>query len=245
MNNIVLEAHAISDIGTVREINQDIFKIFSDHKLFSIADGMGGHKAGDVAAKETLEHLSYLLMKSFVKTQMNDEEVIYHLKIAIQEANFRVYNLNKKFEHLSGMGTTLCVMHFNEKSAIFAHVGDSRIYHIRKNELNQLTLDHSLINKLKAKNINNFNEKTVKNIITKAIGTHPTVEPSIGTVLYEKEDLFLMCTDGLSDYVANDQILNILKNHTIDLACQKLIDQAKINGSHDNITALIVKITSK
>jgi PPM family protein phosphatase len=235
-----VEVYGISDIGFVRKKNEDVFKIIENKLLFSIADGMGGHRAGDIAAKEATNHLCNLLSKS-LHPAISTDELIYHIDLAIKETNNRVYTLSKTHEELMGMGTTLCCLYLNNPIAIYAHIGDSRIYHYQKKILIQLTKDHSLINKLLDQNINSPNIQ--KNIITKAIGTHPTVVPSIGKMTYEKNDIFLMCTDGLTDYIPNDDIKKILDKH-LDCKnlCIDLINEAKNNGSSDNITCVAIKI---
>ena len=244
MRSLILETFALTDIGHIREKNEDVFKILEDHYIFSIADGMGGHKAGDIAAKETTNHLCQLLSKSLTSDNLSIDQIINHITMAIQEANFRIYDLSTRFDSFKGMGTTLCLLHLNESKAIYAHVGDSRIYHFRDNSLLQLTKDHSLINKLESKNIP-FNRKSYKNIITKAIGTHPKIEPTVGITSFLKDDLFLMCTDGLSDYLSSENITEILNSSpSIKDACLNLISSAKNNGSCDNLTTLIVKIKS-
>lgn len=236
-----IEAHGISDIGFVRKKNEDVFKILDDHLLFSLADGMGGHKAGDIAAKEATNYLCNLLSKT-LSTNITSEEIIYHINLAIKETNCRIYNLSKNNIELCGMGTTLCFLYFHTDLAIYAHIGDSRIYHFQKNSLTQLTKDHSLINKLIDQN-KNFNTLVHKNIITKAIGTHFTIEPTIGQTPFDKGDIFLMCTDGLSDYISNDSIKKIIYNNSnCKNMCEDLINEAKNNGSSDNITCVAIKI---
>lgn len=237
----LVDVYGISDIGFVRKKNEDVFKILQNNLLFSIADGMGGHKAGDIAAKEATNHLCNLLSKSLHPNSSTDE-LIYHIDLAIKETNNRVYTLSRTHEQLMGMGTTLCCLYLNKQAAIYAHIGDSRIYHYQKKILIQLTKDHSLINKLIDQN-KNFTPKVTKNIITKAVGTHPSVTPSIGKMTYEKNDIFIMCTDGLSDYVTNEQMKKIIDNHTdCKNLCSDLINEAKNNGSSDNITCVAIKI---
>jgi len=238
-----VESFAITDIGNMRKKNEDVFRILKDCNFFSIADGMGGHKAGDIAAKEASDHLCYLFSRTIHKKAQVDQ-IIRHIRLAIKEANFRVYNLSLSNQDLSGMGTTLCLLHINT-SAIFAHIGDSRIYHLHKGNLIQLTKDHSLINKLKDQN-RDFDEKIHKNIITKALGTHLIVEPSIDQAEFDNGDIFLLCTDGLSDYISDIQLKKILKSDSsLENLCENLIKEAKKNGSCDNITALAIKIVKK
>jgi PPM family protein phosphatase len=236
-----IDFYGLSDIGLVRKKNEDIFKILENNFIFSIADGMGGHKAGDIAAKEATNHLCNLLSKT-ITSEISLDQVIYHIDLAIKETNFRIYTLSKSNENFYGMGTTLCCLFLHSTIAIFAHIGDSRIYQYQNNNLIQLTKDHSLINKLKDQN-KNYISSYHKNIITKAIGTHPTIAPSIGKISFVKNNVFLMCTDGLSDYIPNEVIKKFIeKDSNCKNICENLINEAKNNGSSDNITCIAIKI---
>ncbi len=236
-----IEVFGLTDIGHFRKKNEDVFKIFEEAFLFSIADGMGGHKAGDIAALHATTHINNLLAKT-LRSNVSIDQIINHINLAIKETNFRVYNLSRSNKEYFGMGTTLCFLHLHMNQAIFAHIGDSRIYHYKKNNLMQLTKDHSLINKLKDQN-KTFENKNCKNIITKAIGTYPKIEPSIDAVQFEIDDIFLMTTDGLTDYISNDLIKKTIEfSKNTKTLCENLIKEAKNNGSNDNITALAIKI---
>ncbi len=241
------EIYGLSDVGNTREKNEDIYRAIHEHNLFSIADGMGGHKAGEVAAKEAVNHVCNLLIKQFSinKEILSLEKIIYHINLAIKEANHRVYSLSKTHENLNGMGTTLCCLHFFANTAVFAHVGDSRIYHFTNNSLIQLTKDHSLINKLKSNKILNH-PLSYKNIITKAVGTTKKIEPTINTTYFNAGDMFLMATDGLTDYVPQDIMKKIFETHISPKnISENLIKEAKKNNSNDNITALVIKIKNR
>ena len=242
----VIDVYGATDIGHIRKTNEDVFKIAENDFLFSIADGMGGHKAGDIAAKEATNQIFNLLSKT-IKAETSLDQVIYHIDLAIKEANFRVYNLSRSNHNFLGMGTTLCFLYLHPTYAVFAHIGDSRIYHYQKSSLNliQLTKDHSLINKLKDQN-KAVSSKPCKNIITKAIGTHAKIEPSIDKTLFEIDDIFLMCTDGLTDYIPNSDLKKIIEaSKGPKNLCDELINRAKNNGSTDNITAIAIKIIEK
>jgi protein phosphatase len=240
-----MEVYGLSDQGPVRSKNEDVYKIVDEHNLFSIADGMGGHKAGEIAALTCINHVCSLLTKHLLlkDSSKNIEHIIYHINLAIQEANSKVFTMAKEDEKFKGMGTTLCMLKFLENTAIYAHVGDSRIYHYSDDTLNTLTKDHSLLNKLIDENKLDETRKNVKNIITKAIGTTPFVKPSIATITFKKEDLFIMSTDGLTDYVTDieiNQIINTYKKPK-EIATN-LLKKAQENSSSDNITIIVIKI---
>ncbi len=160
MLNTKIEAFGLTDIGHIRKKNEDVFKILEDPLLFSVADGMGGHRAGDIAAMHATAHINNLLVQT-VSSEISIDQIINHVNLAIRETNFRVYNLARSNKEYLGMGTTLCFLHLHSSHAIFAHVGDSRIYHYQKNSFIQLTKDHSLINKLKDQN-KNFDKCSLK-----------------------------------------------------------------------------------
>ncbi len=241
-------AVGISDIGLVRENNEDVWSKISQQRFFVVADGMGGHQAGEIAAKEAVGKLCQILAK---RLNNRDEQIDLNIAReiivdAIQEANLHVYQMSRQDKDLRGMGTTLCFLHFHPKGLIFGNVGDSRIYRLRNHKLTQITKDHSLLcemmdqGKISGTQAGNF---LYKNIITKAIGTEPFVEPSIRTCEVLDQDLFLMCTDGLSDLASAQEIEDILnKKQSLKDMSEELVQKAKSQGGQDNITVVIAKV---
>lgn len=241
-------AVGISDIGLVRENNEDVWSKLSQQRFFALADGMGGHQAGEIAAREAVGKLCQILSK-----RLNNRDEHIDLDIAreiiieaTQEVNQHVYQMSRQDKDLRGMGTTLCFMHFHPKGLIFGNVGDSRIYRLRNHKLTQITKDHSLLCELidQGKISDSQAESYLyKNIITKAIGTEPFVEPSGRTCDVLDQDLYLMCSDGLSDMVSSQEIEAILnKKQSIKDMSQELVQKAKSHGGQDNITVVIAKI---
>ncbi|MBM3208153.1 MAG: Stp1/IreP family PP2C-type Ser/Thr phosphatase [Chlamydiae bacterium] len=241
----------ISDIGHVRDKNEDVWKSLPSHFFFVVADGMGGHKAGEIAAREAVDNLSESITRIFSSYQNKNTEtdhIIGHLYYAIQDANYWVKDLAEKNKDYAGMGTTICCFLIHKNKLIYAHVGDSRIYRFNK-ELNQLSEDHSLKNyllkkgKLTKENVERY---PYKNRITKAIGTQTQVIPDIDYIDIEPGDIFFLCSDGLTDHLSNDHITNILKQtDCVENASQKLVEEAKKRGGRDNITVLMIKILEK
>ncbi len=235
-----------SDIGLVRHNNEDVWDSLSEQKFYILADGMGGHRAGEVAARETVERLSrYIRQSPKINKGSLDEDVEIILDL-IQKVNQDVYLKARSDSDLRGMGTTLCCTYFHEKGVVFAHVGDSRIYRFHGKKLDQLTRDHSLVTEmidlgeLSAKNVDGV---PYKNIITRAIGTEPIVKVSIGISEFAENDQFMMCSDGLSDLLSPKKIETILKS-TQDLQSKvdQLIDAAIDLGGKDNITAVLMRV---
>jgi protein phosphatase len=243
MKTPIIEFFGFSDIGPVRPNNEDVWVGLPQHHFFALADGMGGHLAGEVAAKEATDHLCHLAEALFEsEKKFSLPQMIYHLRSSIKKVNFRVYELGQAYPQFKGMGTTLCCVHFFSNVALYAHIGDSRIYHYR-NQLFQLTQDHSLLNKIRWESSCDTLGKTCKNIITKAIGTTAFVEPEISHILIEEGDQILLCTDGLSDYVPSEEISPILQKTTsIQQKVENLIHLAKEKGSRDNMTVILLEV---
>lgn len=236
-----LSAFGLTDIGIKRSNNEDVWAALPEIGFFALADGMGGHLAGEIAAKEAVEHL----IGSAKKIQTNNTiELIVELKTAIERANKWVYRLGQESATYTGMGTTLCCMQWTESAIIYAHVGDSRIYRFRDQKLELLTQDHSLLNKwLKTGRAEGCETPfPYKNVITRAVGTSPKANPEIAVSDRRPNDLFLLCTDGLSDVLPLEEIEAILlSTPSLEETAALLIHTAKIKGSSDNMTVLLCK----
>lgn len=231
-----------TDIGMVREVNQDYVYV-SDlpvgklPNLFIVADGMGGHKAGEFASRFTVEVVKDELAKS---TEEGPEAMI---RQAITSANQRLLETAKQDSKLEGMGTTLVVATVIERTLYFANVGDSRLY-LLNNDIKQVSKDHSLVQEMvrlggiKQEDAKNHPDK---NIITRAIGAKEQVEVDFYEYRLKKGDIVLMCTDGLSNMVEDTEILHIVKgSRDIVEAVEGLINKANKNGGKDNIGIVAV-----
>ncbi|HXF28584.1 MAG TPA: PP2C family serine/threonine-protein phosphatase [Chlamydiales bacterium] len=244
----LLSAYGLSDKGLVRQNNEDFWACVPDLHLFMLADGMGGHQAGEVAAKEAVVFLSshlHDLLEKFFSDAPNLEKLIKLLQTSISDTNRYIYKMSFSHELLQGMGTTLCCLYFYGDRVIYSHVGDSRIYRLRKNQLEQLTQDHSLFRELVDRGVS-FDarkEPVYKNIITQAIGTEEVIAPSINVSLVEPNDLYLLCSDGLSDYLSKAEIEQCLNQpHSVEERVRALICAAKKKGGYDNVTVVLVEV---
>ena len=225
-----IKAFGFSDIGIKRPNNEDAWLSLPEKRFFALADGMGGHNAGEVASKETISSLRLLAEEKFGSTPFS-KELITLLENAFHEANQRVWMLGQKNKEYYGMGTTLCVLYLYKDAVIYAHVGDSRIYRYRKKEIILLTEDHIHTNTAK------------RRILTRAIGTSSKTTPAIASASAIKGDIFFMCSDGLTDFVSELEIEEILKkSRSLKKAVFRLIEKAKEKGSNDNITILMIKV---
>lgn len=233
-----LLSFGLSDIG-VRTNNEDVWAACTEIGFFALADGMGGHQAGEVAAKEAIEHLSDSVKR--IKT-LDPHEWMDELRLAIEKANQYVYLLGKNDDSLNGMGTTLCCLIWAKEAVIYAHVGDSRIYRLRDGKLELLTQDHSLFAKWLQAGKESHTPFPYKNVITRAVGTAPKANPEIAVCSHQPGDLFFLCSDGLSDVLSLEEIEITLNNSQgLESASKALIQKAKIKGSSDNITILMVQ----
>lgn len=238
-----MEYFSKTDIGRKREVNQDyVFAtdqpIGNIPNLLIVADGMGGHKAGDFASKYTTESVVESLKQSTVSgPQAMFEE-------AISKANTEIIELAACDVNLEGMGTTLVVATVIEHTLYFANVGDSRLYVIG-DEIKQLSKDHSLVEEMVR--LGGINEDEAKhhpdkNIITRAIGAKNDVEIDFFEYRIVEGDIILMCTDGLSNMVEDEDVFRIIRgSRDLPEAVQGLIDQANLNGGKDNIGIVLAK----
>ncbi|MBI5273218.1 MAG: serine/threonine-protein phosphatase [Chlamydiia bacterium] len=237
-----LNAFGISDIGLNRSNNEDVLASLPEIGFFVLADGMGGHQAGEVAAREAVNFLCDQMRSLQGREGISLRQALHH---AIEQANRRVYEMSRQSEALSGMGTTLCCVVWTSAMVIYAHIGDSRIYRLKNRKLELLTKDHSFFAKwLETGKLAETCETPYpyKHVITRALGTTTKPKPEIAIAEHEMGDLYFLCTDGLSDVltlVEMEAIIN--RSHTIEEACKNLIERAKIRGSSDNITLLMVR----
>lgn len=238
-----MKTFSMTDVGVVREVNQDY--VFSSEKpighlpnLLIVADGMGGHKAGEFASKYAVE-----VVRQEVENKLQDNpEVI--IKDAITSANLRLIEMAKQDERMAGMGTTLVVATVIDKTLYFANVGDSRLYLINDG-IRQLSKDHSLVQEMvRLGGINQEEAKSHpdKNIITRAVGAKEKIEIDFFEYRLKTDDTILMCTDGLTNMVEDEQIFKIVKSsRDVVESVERLIEEAKANGGNDNIGVLVAK----
>ncbi len=227
---------AVTDPGRRRRRNEDSYVI--EPPLFAIADGMGGAQAGEVASR-----LATVALKES-GTEASGEERIIDL---IQEANRRVYDRSSTDPNTSGMGTTITVAVVEDERVAFGHVGDSRAYLIREATMEQLTEDHSLVNELlKTGRLSREEAEThpQRSVITRALGTDPDVDVDTFTIAAREGDLFLLCSDGLTDMVSEDSILSVVERNRDDIsgALRALVRAANKAGGEDNITVVAFEI---
>lgn len=218
---------------------------------------MGGHAAGEVASRTAVDTLS-----DFIRLAVRDQDFTWPfgfdekrtreenlLHSAVMLANRKVCEIAQENPDCLGMGTTLAVLHIRENQAILAHVGDSRIYRLRDNEFEQMTVDHSWVNEQLQRNVLTEEEARNhrwRNVITRALGNRPDIEIDIKSVDLRPGDVFLLCSDGLTTMIEDAIVSRLVAALTNDLeaACRSLIALANQSGGHDNISVILVRVDS-
>ena len=243
----MIKAYAKSDIGKVRENNQDSYYItespFDEMQLFILADGMGGYNGGEIASSLAIKSAKSYIENNFEQTPKDRDSIIQLIASSMEYANMVVYEKSKEEQDLGGMGTTLevCLIHNNK--AYIGHIGDSRIYRIRRQFIRKLTQDHSYVQKLE-KDGTITQEEAVhhpqKNMLMKALGCNAFIEPDVMVKGFQKEDVLVMTSDGLTNMVNQEDIYQQVKKG-IEFAPSELIDLANKNGGYDNITIVVIK----
>ena len=244
------EIAARTDVGRLRERNEDDLLVLDEKQVLVVADGMGGHANGNIASRTAVSVLESWFSDSSVPTCMEEVEQAgfeTDLRDAIGSANREIFQLNQGSFSLEGMGTTVVVMRRIGCWALLATVGDSRIYRLREGKLEQLTRDHSLMEELLQQQILSEQEVLMsphRNIITRALGMNDSVEPDTFWLKLEEGDLFLMCSDGLSDMVSAQAISHVLMDsENLESQSERLVCLANERGGIDNITVVLARTT--
>lgn len=237
----------ISDVGRVRMRNEDFWYADNEHNLFIVADGMGGHSAGDIASKEAVFQLLKLFKeKRSLCVNSNLKKRLQELAMMLSDVNSWVYGKGNANLDLMGMGTTLSSLHFYKNYGFIGHVGDSRIYRIRKGILQRLTEDHSLVRKLVNSGALEEDKASFfpyKHVLTNVIGSRPSVKADVTSIKADRGDLFLLCSDGLNNAITDQELRDHLSSSLpLEKMGEKLIWLANNRGGYDNITVLLVEV---
>ena len=240
-------ASGITDVGCVRSANEDCFGLFHDFNLYIVADGMGGHAAGEVASRMAVEEMrSFFAPHSKNRLKQSDKA---NLAEAITHANRKIFEAGLRDASLTGMGTTVVSILAEPKQVVVAYVGDSRLYLHQNNTIQQLTLDHSLVSEYVQKGLltpEAAEHHPQKHVLSRALGTGLEVDADVFRRTPKPGDTYLLCSDGLSNKVTSSEMNQIINGARGDLesAGKMLIERAKENGGEDNITALLVAYLS-
>jgi protein phosphatase len=256
MNNLKgkLQCVAISDTGKVREHNEDTIAIDPDIGLLVLADGMGGYNAGEVASGIAVKTILNLVREAVAREDLegNDPETglarpSIILRDAIYRANKIIHQTSKTQPQCEGMGTTVVTCLFYDNRVSIAHVGDSRLYRLRNDQFSQVTMDHSLLQELVDRGFYSQQEAmraTNKNYVTRALGVEPNVEVELHEEPVHKGDFYVLCSDGLSDMVEDDDIHLTINTFSanLDSVAKQLMQLANDNGGRDNISLAMAHV---
>ena len=239
---------ALTDPGVTRDKNQDAYQIESLNRntlLCVVCDGMGGAKSGNVASALAADVFTQEVKRTW-KSDMSTEKIDQMLESAVKLANFTVFDQAQQFEEFQGMGTTLVALLIQGKTAAVVNVGDSRAYQIGADGIRQVTKDHSLVQMMIARGeLSKERAKHYpgKNLITRAIGTEAGVSCDIFHTDVQRGDHFLLCTDGLSNMVDDQEILfEVAYGQGDEQCCERLLEIAKNRGAPDNVTSVLVRV---
>jgi serine/threonine protein phosphatase PrpC len=243
---VTIIAAGATDIGQKRKTNQDSICLYPQKKLFMVADGMGGHNGGDIASQ-----MSVKLMPEFVEShpEMKVEDVI---RESVLHINRSIYTHGQEHQELKGMGTTITGVMFDGANINIANVGDSRTYMVNHGKLYQMTRDHSLVQE--KLNLGIYDREGAKadpqkNVLIRTVGFEPEIEVDVYQYKVSKNDIFIMCSDGLHGKVSDEDIIHIVNQNIpsaenamqedLEKTVKQLIDQANANGGQDNISVII------
>jgi len=252
-----LEAAGSTHVGMKRNHNEDSLLLLPEQKLFIVADGMGGHASGEVASRMAVETVA-----DFFRETAEDDEVTWPYKLCkdkhyeenrlingVMLANLRIWETAVADPSKKGMGTTIVTTLFTNGGVYIGHVGDSRIYRIGQGRIAQVTEDHSLLNdylKMKQLTPEEIEAFPHKNVIVRALGMKETVKVDTSFLNLEQDEVFLLCSDGLSGMVRDGEINRIVNESgkNLEQACSELIAEANKNGGTDNITVILIRVTA-
>lgn len=252
---VSIESSGITDIGRKREQNEDSLFYDDTMGLYVVADGMGGHNAGEVASRLVVETIRDYLNQDTVtdplpKSLNTDGKLSKHarrLLAGIHVSNRVVHQAALKNELYTGMGSTVSAVYFTDNTFIVANVGDSLVYLIREGQIKLLSVPHTLVAEQAELDPDNAELlwSDFKHVLTRAMGVDKSVKADINEIPFLRNDILVLSSDGLTDKATPEEILEVVNNQRSDQACQRLVDLANARGGDDNITAIVLKIKSR
>ena len=254
MSTSNIELACNTDIGLLRSRNEDNVAIWPEHSLAILADGIGGNNAGQLASKVAVDAtyenwINTVASMSGASGGFSGSASGDLLMVAVSIANHQIHDLVKTEADLDGMGSTIIACYFGDETVHVVHLGDSRLYQLRDGILTQLTVDHTFAQR--SYELGEIKESEIStypggNFLLKSLGTDLAIEPDVLEIEPQQGDLYLLCSDGLSDMVAPDEITTTLTEHSanLEIALQALIDLANANGGRDNIAVALARYPS-
>lgn len=245
--------HGVTDVGMRREVNEDSFMILPAQNIFIVADGMGGHAGGQFASTITVDTVGNALVRRLSEAERaagadGKVNVALVLEEAVREACAKVFDTARERPELTGMGSTVTAMLVYGDKAWFGHVGDSRAYLVRNNAIHQVTEDHSLVQEQVAAGLITAEQAKVsvmRNIITRSIGFERDVKVDVGAIPLKRGDQFILCSDGLTGHVEDDEILQVVDSVDRRRVPPLLIRIANDRGGEDNSTVVLASVIGR
>lgn len=238
---MMLRAAASTDVGLRRRINEDRYALDPELGLYLVADGMGGHTAGQVASELAVE----AALQAIRTLEGASASLAEKLRYAVASANRAIYTTARERPELAGMGTTLVCLLSGGGRAALGHVGDSRAYLVRGERIRQLTDDHSIVGELLRRNEiseDAAREHPHRHVLTRALGVRKAVEPDLAELTPQPGDTFVLCSDGLTGHVEDHEIAKVVTQETdLQEACERLVDLANGRGGEDNTTIIVAR----
>ena len=246
-----IDSYGKTDVGKRRDVNEDYFFVDNSKGLFIVCDGLGGHAAGEVASHKAVEYTIEFLSENWDDVESANQNPIGYFRLtqlierAVHETCHRIKQLADEHPEFNGMATTLTLLLMVDGKAIVGHVGDSRLYIKRDEQVFQLTTDHTLYNEIteEFKQVDRSEISRFAHFLTRSVGRDETVK--VETFMFEarKSDTLLLCTDGLSNYFKSDRVLlESMDGHSVNEIADSLVQFANDMGGQDNITAVVLKI---
>lgn len=244
-----------TDTGMVREHNEDCFLVMPESGIAILADGMGGHLAGEVASAMAIDKVTHSLRHAFAAAHQKNEGQVESTEAqalveAIKDANSAIHAASMNRPEQAGMGTTIVAATFHDQLLTVAHVGDSRLYRYRQGVFSQVTEDHSMVQELLRRGLMTPEEARTsvnRNLVTRALGVDPMVEVEVKEQSFEDGDVYLMCSDGLNDVLLDEEIAAILGEQLsdLDMAAQIMITEVNARGGPDNVSIVLIRTGQK
>lgn len=232
--------------GIVRENNEDACFVIPSHDVYIVADGVGGNKSGEVASRTAVSEIAGLVDSGDLKSRQSAEDIFSFFYEALETANDMIYRLGVENPDNRGMATTTVIAYVREDTAYISNIGDSRAYLFRGDTLNRITTDHTYVNELISKGVITEEEAEnhkQKNVITKALGTEILAEPDFYKVSMQKDDILMLCSDGLYGEVEPQAMERIMgSGASMNDTCAQLVEEAIKCGGRDNITVVCIRI---
>ena len=241
---MILEAAAATDVGMRRRGNEDRYALAPEVGLYLVADGMGGHTAGQVASELAAE----ASVRAIEHLRGATASLSERLRAAVTSANRTIFQTAQENPEYAGMGTTVVVLLAEGERVALAHVGDSRAYLVRGGRIRQLTDDHSIVGELLRRNEISetaAREHPHRHVLTRALGVREVVEPDLAEITPQPGDRFVLCSDGLTGHVEDHEIAKVVSEHEeLQESCDALVDLANRRGGEDNITVVVARATA-